>query len=117
MKSFTNKNDLAGRHVSEARIKECLPPPSPDSLILMCGPLQAQFSGAKRRAGMDFSAHTHTIEEPRPPMIEFACKKNLEANGIRQSLPTQYQPWSCAESFPSSDCFGGLWPCGSRGIN
>lgn len=35
-------------------IKECLPPPSPDSLILMCGP---------------------------PPMIEFACKKNLEALG------------------------------------
>ena len=54
--------------------------------------------------------HTHTIEEPRPPMIEFACKKNLEANGIRQSLPiTQYRPWSCAESFPSSAFF---WGCG-----
>eukprot|EP00429_Kryptoperidinium_foliaceum_P018053 CAMPEP_0176037250 /NCGR_PEP_ID=MMETSP0120_2-20121206/18453_1 /TAXON_ID=160619 /ORGANISM="Kryptoperidinium foliaceum, Strain CCMP 1326" /LENGTH=316 /DNA_ID=CAMNT_0017370639 /DNA_START=57 /DNA_END=1007 /DNA_ORIENTATION=- len=33
-------------------IKECLPPPSDDMLVLMCGP---------------------------PPMIEFACKKNLEA--------------------------------------
>eukprot|EP00913_Durusdinium_trenchii_P012962 g12171.t1 len=36
-------------------IKECLPPPSQDSLVLMCGP---------------------------PPMIEFACKKNLEALGF-----------------------------------
>lgn len=33
-------------------IKETLPAPSPDTLILMCGP---------------------------PPMVEFACKKNLEA--------------------------------------
>jgi len=33
-------------------IQECLPPPSPETLVLMCGP---------------------------PPMIQFACKKNLEA--------------------------------------
>lgn len=33
-------------------IKECLPGPSPETLVLMCGP---------------------------PPMIQFACKKNLEA--------------------------------------
>lgn len=35
-------------------IKECLPPPSKESLVLMCGP---------------------------PPMVEFACKKNLETLG------------------------------------
>lgn len=36
-------------------IKECLPPPSADTLVLMCGP---------------------------PPMVDFACKKNLEALGF-----------------------------------
>eukprot|EP00746_Dinoflagellata_sp_MGD_P166513 gnl/MRDRNA2_/MRDRNA2_96448_c0_seq1.p1 gnl/MRDRNA2_/MRDRNA2_96448_c0~~gnl/MRDRNA2_/MRDRNA2_96448_c0_seq1.p1 ORF type:complete len:324 (-),score=56.46 gnl/MRDRNA2_/MRDRNA2_96448_c0_seq1:148-1119(-) len=35
-------------------IKECLPAPGPDTLVVMCGP---------------------------PPMIEFACKKNLETLG------------------------------------
>lgn len=35
-------------------IKECMPPPGKDTLVLMCGP---------------------------PPMIEFACKKNLETLG------------------------------------
>mmetsp|Transcript_78074 Transcript_78074/g.153281 ORF Transcript_78074/g.153281 Transcript_78074/m.153281 type:complete len:319 (-) Transcript_78074:106-1062(-) len=42
-------------------IKECLPPPDPkNTLVLMCGP---------------------------PPMIEFACKKNLEALGFsKQSM-------------------------------
>lgn len=39
-------------------IKECLPPPSENTLILMCGP---------------------------PPMIEFACKKNLETLGYAKS--------------------------------
>jgi len=40
-------------------IKECLPPPSDDALVLMCGP---------------------------PPMVEFACKKNLEA--LKYSKPS-----------------------------
>jgi len=40
--------------ITQAMIKECLPPASKDNVILMCGP---------------------------PPMIEFACKKNLEAMG------------------------------------
>jgi len=35
-------------------IKECLPAPGPDSLVVMCGP---------------------------PPMVEFACKKNLDTLG------------------------------------
>eukprot|EP00435_Cladocopium_sp_Y103_P049554 s1082_g15.t1 len=39
------------------RIKECLPPPSPETLILMCGP---------------------------PPMVEFACRKNLQALGYEK---------------------------------
>mmetsp|Transcript_77105 Transcript_77105/g.174399 ORF Transcript_77105/g.174399 Transcript_77105/m.174399 type:complete len:329 (+) Transcript_77105:114-1100(+) len=39
-------------------IKECLPAPSTDTLVLMCGP---------------------------PPMIEHACKKNLEALGYSKS--------------------------------
>lgn len=39
-------------------IKECLPPPSQDNLIFMCGP---------------------------PPMVEFACKKNLEALGYQKN--------------------------------
>lgn len=37
--------------ITAEMIKECLPPPGGDTLVLMCGP---------------------------PPMIEFACKKNLE---------------------------------------
>jgi len=40
--------------ITPEMIKECLPPPSPETLMLMCGP---------------------------PPMVEFACKKNLEALG------------------------------------
>jgi len=40
--------------ITQEMIKSCLPPPSADTLVLMCGP---------------------------PPMIEFACKKNLEALG------------------------------------
>jgi len=43
--------------ISQDMIKECLPAPSQDTLILMCGP---------------------------PPMIEFACKKNLEALGYEK---------------------------------
>jgi NAD(P)H-flavin reductase len=39
-------------------IKECLPPPSHDTMVFMCGP---------------------------PPMVEFACKKNLEALGYEKS--------------------------------
>lgn len=39
-------------------IKECLPPPSEETLVLMCGP---------------------------PPMVEFACKKNLEALGYAKT--------------------------------
>mmetsp|Transcript_14866 Transcript_14866/g.25718 ORF Transcript_14866/g.25718 Transcript_14866/m.25718 type:complete len:318 (-) Transcript_14866:201-1154(-) len=39
-------------------IKECLPPPAADTIMLMCGP---------------------------PPMVEFACKKNLEALGYEKS--------------------------------
>lgn len=38
-------------------IKECLPPPSDDTLVLMCGP---------------------------PPMVEHACKKNLTALGFEK---------------------------------
>jgi len=41
--------------ITQDMIKECLPAPADDTLILMCGP---------------------------PPMIEFACKKNLEALGF-----------------------------------
>eukprot|EP00933_Yihiella_yeosuensis_P036439 TRINITY_DN3018_c1_g2_i1.p1 TRINITY_DN3018_c1_g2~~TRINITY_DN3018_c1_g2_i1.p1 ORF type:complete len:319 (+),score=79.64 TRINITY_DN3018_c1_g2_i1:90-1046(+) len=44
--------------ITQDMIKECLPPPGNDTLILMCGP---------------------------PPMIEFACKKNLEALGYQKS--------------------------------
>mmetsp|Transcript_49622 Transcript_49622/g.105616 ORF Transcript_49622/g.105616 Transcript_49622/m.105616 type:complete len:319 (-) Transcript_49622:83-1039(-) len=44
--------------ITAEMIKECLPPPGPDNLVLMCGP---------------------------PPMIEFACKKNLEALGFPKS--------------------------------
>lgn len=40
--------------ITQDMIKECLPAPGDDTLVLMCGP---------------------------PPMIEFACKKNLEALG------------------------------------
>jgi len=40
--------------ITQEMIKECLPGPSKDTLVLMCGP---------------------------PPMVEFACKKNLEALG------------------------------------
>lgn len=42
------------RFITADMIKEVLPPPGDDTLVLMCGP---------------------------PPMIEFACKKNLEALG------------------------------------
>merc|ERR1719161_432386 len=38
-------------------IKECLPPPGPETLVLMCGP---------------------------PPMVEFACKKNLDSLGYEK---------------------------------
>lgn len=41
--------------ITEQMIKECLPPVSDDALVLMCGP---------------------------PPMVEYACKKNLEALGF-----------------------------------
>eukprot|EP00416_Gambierdiscus_australes_P040480 CAMPEP_0171093170 /NCGR_PEP_ID=MMETSP0766_2-20121228/38919_1 /TAXON_ID=439317 /ORGANISM="Gambierdiscus australes, Strain CAWD 149" /LENGTH=314 /DNA_ID=CAMNT_0011551567 /DNA_START=27 /DNA_END=971 /DNA_ORIENTATION=- len=44
--------------ITQEMIKECLPGPSDDTLILMCGP---------------------------PPMIEFACKKNLEALGYAKN--------------------------------
>jgi len=44
--------------ISKPMIQECLPPPSTDTLILMCGP---------------------------PPMVEFACKKNLEELGYAKS--------------------------------
>lgn len=44
--------------ITQDMIKECLPPPSDDVLVLMCGP---------------------------PPMVEFACKKNLEALGYQKS--------------------------------
>jgi len=40
--------------ITQEMIKSCLPPPSAETLVLMCGP---------------------------PPMVEFACKKNLEALG------------------------------------
>eukprot|EP00927_Polykrikos_kofoidii_P082171 TRINITY_DN80_c1_g1_i1.p1 TRINITY_DN80_c1_g1~~TRINITY_DN80_c1_g1_i1.p1 ORF type:complete len:345 (-),score=65.62 TRINITY_DN80_c1_g1_i1:58-1008(-) len=40
--------------ITESMIRECLPKPSAKPLILMCGP---------------------------PPMVEFACKKNLDALG------------------------------------
>jgi cytochrome-b5 reductase len=43
--------------ITTGMIGECLPPPSPDTLVLMCGP---------------------------PPMIEFACKKNLELLGYEK---------------------------------
>merc|ERR1719469_535702 len=41
--------------ISVDMIKECLPANTPDTIILMCGP---------------------------PPMVEFACKKNLETIGF-----------------------------------
>lgn len=41
--------------ITAEMIKECLPPPSAETLMLMCGP---------------------------PPMVEFACKKNLETLGF-----------------------------------
>jgi len=44
--------------ITQDMIKECLPAPSDDTLVLMCGP---------------------------PPMIEFACKKNLDALGYAKS--------------------------------
>mmetsp|Transcript_45462 Transcript_45462/g.144932 ORF Transcript_45462/g.144932 Transcript_45462/m.144932 type:complete len:317 (-) Transcript_45462:37-987(-) len=44
--------------VTQDMIKECLPAPGADTLVLMCGP---------------------------PPMIEFACKKNLEALGYAKN--------------------------------
>jgi len=44
--------------ITKDMIQECLPPPSDETLILMCGP---------------------------PPMVEFACKKNLEALGYAKS--------------------------------
>jgi len=44
--------------ITDEMIKECLPPPSKNSLILMCGP---------------------------PPMVEYACKKNLEKLGYDKS--------------------------------
>jgi len=40
--------------ITQDMIKECFAPPGDDSIVLMCGP---------------------------PPMIEFACKKNLDALG------------------------------------
>lgn len=40
--------------ITQDMIKECLPAPGADTIVLMCGP---------------------------PPMIEFACKKNLDAMG------------------------------------
>jgi len=40
--------------ITQDMIKECLPAPSDDTVVLMCGP---------------------------PPMVEFACKKNLESLG------------------------------------
>mmetsp|Transcript_47258 Transcript_47258/g.145547 ORF Transcript_47258/g.145547 Transcript_47258/m.145547 type:complete len:330 (+) Transcript_47258:80-1069(+) len=44
--------------ITAEMIKECLPGPSDETLVLMCGP---------------------------PPMIEFACKKNLEALGYAKT--------------------------------
>jgi cytochrome-b5 reductase len=45
--------------ITEVMIKECLPPPAENTMILMCGP---------------------------PPMIELACKKNLDALGYKKEL-------------------------------
>lgn len=45
--------------ITAEMIKECLPPPSEDTIILMCGP---------------------------PPMIEHACKKNLDTLGYDKKL-------------------------------
>lgn len=44
--------------ITDEMIKECLPPPSENPLVFMCGP---------------------------PPMVEFACKKNLEKLGYEKS--------------------------------
>eukprot|EP00747_Dinoflagellata_sp_TGD_P030246 gnl/TRDRNA2_/TRDRNA2_134496_c0_seq1.p1 gnl/TRDRNA2_/TRDRNA2_134496_c0~~gnl/TRDRNA2_/TRDRNA2_134496_c0_seq1.p1 ORF type:complete len:318 (+),score=54.13 gnl/TRDRNA2_/TRDRNA2_134496_c0_seq1:100-1053(+) len=44
--------------ITAEMIRECLPGPSPDTLVVMCGP---------------------------PPMVEFACKKNLEALGYQKA--------------------------------
>lgn len=44
--------------ITQEMIKECLPAPSDDTLVLMCGP---------------------------PPMVEFACKKNLDALGYTKA--------------------------------
>lgn len=44
-------------------IKECLPPPGPDSLVVMCGP---------------------------PPMIQFACKANLDTLGYPKDRQISY---------------------------
>lgn len=45
--------------ITAEMIKECLPPPSADTLVLMCGP---------------------------PPMVEFACKRNLETLGYAKNM-------------------------------
>ncbi|CAL1142078.1 unnamed protein product [Cladocopium goreaui] len=49
----SNWNQKKG-FITAEMIKECLPPPSSETLILMCGP---------------------------PPMVDFACKKNLQELG------------------------------------
>ena len=49
--------------INEEMIKQSMPPPSPDTLILMCGP---------------------------PPMIKFACKANLDKLGYDSNNYTEF---------------------------
>lgn len=49
--------------ITAEMIKKCLPPPDLDPIIVMCGP---------------------------PPMIQFACKANLEACGYAKNLSVAY---------------------------
>jgi len=49
--------------ISADMIRKCLPPPGPNTVVLMCGP---------------------------PPMIEFACKKNLNAIGYAKDAQVMF---------------------------
>lgn len=82
-------------------------------------PRQSFQKKHNRRAAWRFS--THNLPEPRPPMIEFACKKNLEVPngflGACQDNPrlTERSQTVLSWNFPKfCPFFCGCGICGSR---
>ena len=68
--------------IDEAMIKEHMPPPSPDTLVLMCAP--ARKTCTLYLFFLRFLTHNCMMSPTRcgpPPMVKFACMANLEKLG------------------------------------